>query len=240
LDIVAGFEKDFQVWRKSRTESLFDDYAELSHYRAANARFKPPAQSEDRVVFLGDSITEGWNLDEYFPDKPYVNRGIGSQTTSQMLLRFRQDVIALRPRAVVILAGANDIGGNTGPMLVEDIEANCASMAEIARTNGIRVIFSSLLPPPHKCTPSSLCNFVKHPPERTLTLNRWLKEYSVAGGCDFLDYFTAMSDDAGFLKRDFSEDGLHPTPAGYQIMAPLAHAAITRVLGGEVKRHAGA
>jgi lysophospholipase L1-like esterase len=143
-----------------------------------------------------------------------------------MLLRFRQDVIALRPRAVVINAGTNDIGGNTGPMLAEDIKANCASMAEIAQANGIRVILSSLLPSPHNETLSSRYSLFKHPPERTLELNRWLKNYSASQGCDFLDYFIAMSDGAGFIKRCLSEDGLHPTPAGYQVMARVAKAGI--------------
>ena len=198
----------------------------LSYYRAANACLKPPAPKESRVVFFGDPSPKAGLLKSIFPNKPYINRGICAQTTPQMLLRFRQDVIALRPRAVVINAGTNDIGGNTGPMLAEDIKANCASMAEIAQANGIRVILSSLLPSPHNETLSSRYSLFKHPPERTLELNRWLKNYSASQGCDFLDYFIAMSDGEGFVKRCLSEDGLHPTPAGYQVMARVAEAGI--------------
>ena len=222
----SSLEQEFEAWRRSWLESLIDDYGMLSRYRAANASLKPPAPKESRVVFFGDSITEGWALEEYFPNKQYINRGICAQTTPQMLLRFRQDVIALGPRAVVINAGTNDIGGNTGPMLAEDIKANCASMAEIAQANGIRVILSSLLPSPHNETLSSRYSLFKHPPERTLELNRWLKNYSASQGCDFLDYFIAMSDGGGFVKRCLSEDGLHPTPAGYQVMARVAEAGI--------------
>ncbi|MGO9172275.1 MAG: GDSL-type esterase/lipase family protein [Rhodomicrobium sp.] len=223
---MSGFEDDFQAWRKSWVESLRDDFAELSRYRDANAGLKAPSPNEGRVVFFGDSIAEGWRLDEYFPRKPYINRGICSQTTSQMLIRFRQDAVALRPRAVVIHAGTNDIGGNTGPMRLEDIEANLASMAEIAHANGVPIIFSSLLPPPHKSTPLSRYNLLKHPPEKTRALNRWLKDYSAAHGCGFLDYTAALSSLGGFLKREFSEDGLHPTAAGYLVMAGPAGAAI--------------
>jgi lysophospholipase L1-like esterase len=223
---MSGFEEDFQAWRKSWAESLRDDFAGLSRYRDANARLKPPSQNEDRVVFFGDSITEGWQLDEYFPGKSYINRGICSQTTSQMLIRFRQDAVALKPRTVVIHAGTNDIGGNTGPMRLEDIEANLTSMAEIAAANGVPIIFSSLLPPPHKSTPLSRYNLLKHPPEKTHALNRWLKEYSAAHGCGFVDYTATLSSPGGFLKRVFSEDGLHPTAAGYLVMAGPAGDAI--------------
>ncbi len=227
---MSGFEQDFQAWRRSRAESLQDDFAELSYYRSANAALKGAAPDEDRAVFFGDSIVEGWKLEEYFPKEPYLNRGICSQTTSQMLLRLRQDVVGLSPRIVLIHAGANDIGGNSGPTPIEDIEANCASMAEIARTNGIRVIFSSLLPPPHPETLLSRYNLLKHPPERILALNSWFRAYSAASGCDFVDYGMAMRSAGGHVRREFSEDGLHPTPAGYSIMAPLAQAAIRRAL----------
>jgi len=227
---LSGFEQEFQAWRKSRAEGLQDDFAELSHYRGANAALEPPAPDEDRAVFFGDSITEGWKLDEYFPGEPYLNRGICSQTTSQMLLRFRQDVVALRPRLVLIHAGTNDIGGNGGPMLAGDIEANCTSMAEIARANGTQVIFSALLPPPHQETQLSQYNLLKHPPEKTQALNNWLRNYSAANRCDFLDCCAALQGAGGHIKREYSEDGLHPTPSGYSIMAPLAQAAIRRAL----------
>ena len=226
----SSLENEFEAWRRSWLESLIDDYGLLSRYRAANGMLKPPAPNEARVVFFGTSITEGWELEKHFPDKPYVNRGISAQTTPQMLLRFRQDVVALRPRAVVIHAGTNDIGGNTGPMLADDIEANLASMVEIAQANTIRVIVSSLLPLPHKDTVVSQYSLFKHPPEKVLELNRWLKEYSVSHGCDFLDYFGAMSDARGFVRRSLSEDGIHPTPAGYLVMAQVARAGLEQAL----------
>ena len=222
-------ETEFHAWRKSWLETLIDDYGMLARYRAANAGLRPPAPNDNRVVFFGDSITEGWDLEGCFPDKPYINRGICAQTTPQMLLRFRQDVIALRPTTVVIHAGTNDIGGNTGPMLIEDIEANYASMVEIAQANSIRVIVSSLLPPPHQETLPSRYSLFKHPPEKILELNRWLKDYSASQRCDFLDYFGAMSDAEGFVRRSFSEDGLHPTQAGYVVMAQVAEAGIESV-----------
>jgi lysophospholipase L1-like esterase len=233
LDFVASLEQEFQAWRKTWLATLIDDYGMLSHYRAANAVLPPLTPNENRVVFFGDSITEGWSLEESFPGKGYINRGISAQTTPQMLLRFRQDVVALRPRAVVIHAGTNDIGGNTGSMLMEDIEANYASMAEIAQANGIRVIVSSLLPPAHKNTPISKFNLLKHPAEKILELNRWLKDYSIAHGCGFLDYYAAMSDSEGFVRPSFSEDGLHPGPAGYSAMAQIAQAGIDRMLESE-------
>jgi lysophospholipase L1-like esterase len=148
-----------------------------------------------------------------------------------MLLRFRQDAVALRPSAVLIHAGINDIGGNTGPVLLEDIKANLASMTEIAYANGVRVILTSVLPPPHRETPLSRYNFLKHPPDKALALNSWLKEYSTANGCHFADYGPALRGSTGHFRRDFSEDGLHPTPAGYSVMAPLTQAAIDHAFG---------
>jgi lysophospholipase L1-like esterase len=180
-------------------------------------------------VFFGDSITDLWKLDEYFPGKPYINRGIGGQTTSQMLVRFRQDVIDLQPKVVVILAGTNDIAGNTGPMRLEDIEANYASFAELARAHDIRVVLSSVLPV-HNYTPSSQDFFAQRSPEKILKLNRWLKDYSAANGVVYLDYFGAVVDDKGLLKRDLADDGLHPNVEGYKLMAPLAQAAIEKAL----------
>ena len=142
---------------------------------------KPPAPGENRVVFFGDSITDIWKLEDYFPGKPYLNRGIGGQTTPQMLVRFRQDVIDLHPKVVVILAGTNDIAGNTGPMRLEDIEADYASLAELARANHIAVVFSSVLPV-HNYTPKSQDFFAQRSPEKILALNRWLKDYCAANG----------------------------------------------------------
>ena len=147
-----------------------------------------------------------------------------------MLVRFRQDVIDLHPKVVVILAGTNDIAGNTGPMRLEDIESNYASMAELARANNIRVVFSSVLPV-HNYTPQSQNLFAGRPPGKILELNRWLKNYCVTNDCIYLDYFSAMVDDRGLLKRELADDGLHPNAAGYKIMAPLAEAAIHNALG---------
>jgi lysophospholipase L1-like esterase len=219
------------LWRNSRTAVYMNDFGELARYRDDNARLKPPAPAEKRVVFFGDSITDAWPLPEYFPGKPYVNRGIGGQTTSQMLVRFRQDVIALQPKAVVILAGTNDIAGNTGPIRDEDIEANYASLAELAKANGIAVVFSSVLPV-HNYTPRSQDFFAQRPPERIVELNRFLKAYCAAHGCVYLDYFSAMVDNHGLLRKELADDGLHPNHAGYALMAPMVEASIAAAAGG--------
>src|SRR6202166_1573322 len=216
-------------YRASRIAIFVNDYGELARYREANAALKPPAAGENRVVFFGDSITDIWKLDDSFPGKPYVNRGIGGQTTSQMLVRFRQDVIDLQPKAVVILAGTNDIAGNTGPIANQDIEANLASMAELARAHGIRLIVSSILPV-NNYTPESQDFFSHRPPERILALNSWLKDYCTKNHLTYLDYFRAMVDSKGLLQRDLANDGLHPNKAGFAVMAPLAEKAIERAL----------
>ena len=221
----AGLDK----YRASHIAIFSDDYGQLARYRDANAALKAPAVEENRVVFFGDSITDIWKLDESFPGKPYVNRGIGGQTTSQMLVRFRQDVISLQPKAVVILAGTNDVAGNTGPITNENIEANYASIAELARAHGIKVIFSSILPV-HNYTPESQDFFAQRPMERVLALNRWLKDYCVANDLIYLDYFSALADDKGLLRADLAKDGLHPTKVGYAIMAPLAEKAIAKAM----------
>ena len=226
---TSGFA-GLDQYRASRIAVFTDDFGQLTRYRDANAALQAPAAGENRVVFFGDSITDIWHLDEYFPGKFYVNRGIGGQTTPQMLDRFRQDVIDLHPKVVVILAGTNDIAGNTGPMRLEDIEANYASMAELARAHDIIVIYSSVLPV-HNYTPRSHDLFAQRSPEKILELNRWLKSYCASSGCLYLDYFSAMVDDKGLLKRDLADDGLHPNAAGFKIMAPLAESAIERSLG---------
>ena len=222
--------KSLEAYRLSKAAELRDDFGELARYRDANAALKPPAAGERRVVFFGDSITDIWPISKYFPGKPYVNRGIGGQTTPQMLIRFRQDVINLQPAGVVILAGTNDIAGNTGPMSLEDIEANYASLAELATAHHIRVIFSSVLPV-HNYTPQSINLFAQRSPEKIRELNRWLRDYCASNGCVYLDYFSAMVDPAGLLKKELAEDGLHPNADGYAIMAPLAEAAIQKALG---------
>jgi lysophospholipase L1-like esterase len=214
-------------YRASRIAMFTDDFGQLSRYRDANAALGQPAAGENRVVFFGDSITDGWKLADYFPGKPYLNRGIGGQTTPQMLVRFRQDVVDLHPKAVVILAGTNDIAGNTGPTRNQDIEANLASMADLARRQGIRLVFSSVLPV-HNYTGDAKNFFAQRPMARILALNEWLKGYCEGSGDVYLDYFSAMVDDQGLLKKDLADDGLHPNVAGYRIMAPLAEAAIAR------------
>lgn len=216
-------------YRASRIAMFTDDYGQLARYRDANAALGAPKPGENRVVFFGDSITDAWKLEDNFPGKPYINRGIGGQTTPQMLVRFRQDVIDLQPKVVVILAGTNDIAGNTGPMRNDDIEANFASFAELARVHGIQVVYSSILPV-HNYTERSKDFFAQRPQARILQLNDWLKKYCAENHIVYLDYFSALVDDKGMLKKDLADDGLHPNAAEYKIMAPLAEAAIQKAM----------
>lgn len=217
-------------------EKRLRDWPDLAHYREANTKIAAPAKEEQRVVFMGDSITDMWVLPKFgafFPGKPYIGRGIGGQTTPQMVLRFRADVIALQPRVVVILAGTNDLAGNTGPITLEETEGNLATMAELARVNGIRVVLSSVLPVSnygHDRDGNPLDVRVKRPPEKILELNAWIKKYATENRDVYLDYFSAMVDDQGLLKKELSEDGLHPNSAGYAVMAPLAEKAIQAAL----------
>lgn len=203
------------------------DWPQLNRYREANAQVPPPARGEDRVVFYGDSITDSWKLAEYFPGKPYLNRGISGQTTPQMLIRLRPDVIALAPKVMVLLAGTNDIAGNTGAMTPEMIEQNYASIAELAKANGIRIVFSSVLPV-HDYGPRRMSD--RRSPELILRLNEWLKNYCKANGHIYLDYFSKMVDEKGWLRAELANDGLHPNAEGYKLMAPLAEAAIQQAL----------
>jgi lysophospholipase L1-like esterase len=222
-------------YRASRVGVYTDDYGERARYRAANAALTQAAPAENRVIFFGDSITDGWRLEQSFPGKPYINRGISGQTTSQMLVRFRQDVIELRPKVVVILAGTNDIAGNTGPISNAEIEGNLASLAELARAHDIRVVFSSVMPV-HNYTPRAQEFFASRPGERITALNKWLQEYCAANGMMYLDYYTAVVDEKGMLRRDLAEDGLHPNAAGYTLMARLAEQAIQRALAEVTQR----
>ena len=224
----TGFPQ-LDQYRASRLAIYTDDFGELKRYRAADAATPAPAANENRVVFLGDSITDYWKLADYFPGKPYVNRGIDGQTTLQMLVRFRQDVIDLQPKVLVVLAGTNDLAGVTGPERNQDIEANYTSIAELARAHHIRVIFSSLLPA-YNYTEESRESFALRPRERILALNLWLKDYCSTHGLTYLDYFSALVDDKGMMTRLLSDDGLHPNAAGYKIMAPLAEKAIAQAL----------
>jgi lysophospholipase L1-like esterase len=216
-------------YRASRISIYTDDFGQLARYREANAALAPPAAGEKRVVFVGDSITDYWKLADYFPGKPYINRGVDGQTTPEMLVRFRQDVIDLHPQVVVVLAGTNDIAGVTGRTLNEDIEANYASMAELAHAHGIRVVFASVLPV-HNYTHDAEESFALRPRDRILALNKWLQDYCAKNHFVYLDYFSALVDERGMLNRLLADDGLHPTNAGYKIMAPLAEKAIQQAL----------
>lgn len=203
------------------------DWPELNRFRKQNKSLGLPAQGEQRVVFMGNSITEGWpNKDpEYFENPNYINRGISGQTTPQMLLRFRADVIDLKPRVVVILAGTNDIAGNTGPMTLEEIRDNIISMAELAKANGIKVIISSVLPAYDYTWKPGLEPNIKIP-----KLNAMLKDYAENNRFLYLDYFTAMADDRNGLPIELADDGVHPTKEGYMIMKKLAEEAIQTAL----------
>ena len=221
--------RNLEKYREGLIPLWMSDFGNLGRYREANAKLASLSSNEDRVVFMGDSITDIWKLDKYFPGKPYLNRGIGGQTTPQMLIRFRPDVIDLEPKVVVILAGTNDIAGNTGPMSVAEIEANLKTMTELARIHGIHVVLSSVLPV-NDYTERSKLFFPLRPPDQILELNRWLKDYATRNGCIYLDYFSAMVDEKGLLKRDLADDGLHPNDRGFSIMAPLAQKAIDQAL----------
>ncbi|MDX6496776.1 MAG: hypothetical protein QOG23_36 [Blastocatellia bacterium] len=222
--------------RATRAETKLKDWPALARYHEANSKTAAPSSNEARVVFMGDSITDSWqspNYGGFFPGKPYVDRGIGGQTTPQMLIRFRPDVIALQPKVVVILAGTNDIAGNTGPMTLPAIEDNLISMFDLAQANGIRVVFASLLPISdyEKAKDGQpIIRSKQRPPEQITALNAWMKTYAAAHGSIYLDYFSAMADDKGFLKEELTEDGLHPNRKGYDIMAPLAEQAIAASL----------
>jgi lysophospholipase L1-like esterase len=208
------------------------DWPGLDRYRQENERLAPPAAGASRIVFMGDSITDFWpRRSAFFPGKPYVDRGISGQTTPQMLVRFRPDVIDLKPTLVVILAGTNDIAGNTGPMTDEEIEGNLASMSELARAHGIKVILSSILPvseshPQPEMAPQT----VQRPMSRIRAINDWMKKYAADNGHVYLDYFSKMIDANGLLLPELSEDDLHPNAKGYAIMESLAQTAIDQAL----------
>lgn len=204
---------------------LLVDFGTLKRYQEANAMLAAPKPGEDRVVFMGDSITDAWKLADSFPGKPYINRGISGQTTPQMLVRFRQDVLDLKPKVVVILAGTNDIAGNTGPMTIEQTEGNIASMAELARQNGIHVVLCSVLPAfDYPWSPGLT------PAPKIVAINTWLKQYAAEKGDVFVDYHAVMKDERDGLPAKLSYDGVHPLPSGYAVMAPLASAGIAKAL----------
>lgn len=203
------------------------DWAGLNRYRAANAELGAPMPGERRVVFFGNSITEAWApfFAAQFPGKPYIGRGISGQTTPQMLIRFRQDVVALKPAVVVILAGTNDIAGNTGPSTQAMIADNLMGMVEIAQANGIRVVLSSVLPVSDYPWKPGL-----EPGPKIVALNAWMREYAASHHAVYLDYHSAMVNEKLGLNPDLAADGVHPTEKGYRVMAPLAEAAIKAAL----------
>src|SRR5215475_6116992 len=214
------------------------DWPAIARYHEANTTTAPPGKNEARVVFMGDSITDSWDdpkFGGFFPGKPYIDRGISGQTTPQMLVRFRADVIALHPKVVVILAGTNDLAGNTGPSTVGAIEDNLTSMAELAKANSIKVVLASILPVSdyEQRDGKQIVRTTQRPPEKIKELNAWMRSYASQNKLTYLDYYSAMIDDKGFLKDELSEDGLHPNAKGYTIMAPLAELAIGRALKGK-------
>jgi lysophospholipase L1-like esterase len=212
---------------------LINDFGNTHRYAVENAGVKAPVAGEKRVVFMGDSITDNLHnaqrFGPFFPGKPYLNRGISGQVTGQMLLRFYPDVIALRPEAVVIFGGTTDIGGNIGTVPLEAVENNLAAMSDIARANGIKIILASVMP---VCDmPGKPPMTAGRPPESIVALNHWIKEYAASHGFVYLDYFSATVDGKGLLRPELTDDGLHPTMKGYEIMNPLAEKAIEQVIG---------
>jgi len=211
--------------QQQEVESRLRDWPNLARYREADTQLGPAVKGESRIVFLGDSITDNWSLSDSFPERPYVNRGISGQTTPQILLRFRQDVIALKPKAVVILAGTNDIAENTGPITLEAIEDNLISMVELAQRNGIRVVLCSVLPVARYPWRPEIQSI-----EKIQSLNRWMKNYASQDGVEFLDYYSAMVDQKSGLKDELGTDGVHPNRAGYAVMSELANKKIVEVV----------
>lgn len=207
----------------SSAQASSADWANLQRYQKENSELPRAAAVRQRVVFMGNSITQGWAplFAQLFPGKPYVGRGISGQTTPQMLVRFRQDVIALKPAVVVILAGTNDIAGNTGPSTLEMIEDNIASMSELAKANGIQVVLCSVLPVfDYPWKPGI------EPAPKIVALNAWIKEYAKAHGAEYADFHTAMADERQGLPRTLAADGVHPNLEGYKIMTPIVEKAI--------------
>lgn len=224
---VAPKHPDNEYWRK-HDQQLLTDFPWLARFKEADVTLGPPASGEKRVVFMGDSITEGWHFDKpggVFATKPYINRGISGQTTPQMVLRFHQDVINLQPKVVVILAGTNDIAGNTGPMTPEETENNLEAMAEMATQNHIAVVLCSILPAYDYPWQPGLT-----PAPKIDALNVWIKSYAGQHKYVYVDYHTAMKDARDGLPANLSKDGVHPTEAGYDIMAPLVEAGIAKAM----------
>jgi lysophospholipase L1-like esterase len=207
--------------------SNLQDWNQLGRYHQDNLRLEAAPPVAGRVVFLGDSITDGWDLAKYFPGKPYVNRGISGQTTTQMLVRMYADVIHLHPAAFVLLAGTNDIAGNTGPETLEMLQDNFRAMCELAESHHIKIVLCLLTP---------VSDYGKgkqtdrRPPADIVSINNWLEGYARDVHAELADYYAALVDDQGMLRQGYSEDGLHPNARGYELLAPIAAAAIERAL----------
>lgn len=215
----------YYAWKKVHDAQLLIDFGGLERFREADAALPAPKPGENRVVFMGDSITEDWKLEDSFPGKPYINRGISGQTSPQMLVRFRQDVIDLKPKVVIIQTGTNDIMENTGPMTVRQSGECIASMADLATANKIQVVLCSVLPSSEFAWSPDL-----KPAPRIVELNAWTKKYAAEKGYIYVDYYSAMTDEHGGLPLALSDDGVHPLPAGFAIMTPLAEAGIEEAL----------
>lgn len=217
----------FFVFLFATTLTFGQDWANLNRFRNENAQLGLPLPNENRVVFMGNSITEGWSKfnPDFFVGKSYINRGISGQTTPQMLVRFRADVINLNPKIVVILAGTNDIAGNTGFSTLEMIMENIISMTELAKANNVKVILCSVLPAFDYPWKTGL-----NPSEKIAKLNEMIKQFAETNGIIYLDYYSSMVDERKGLKSEFSYDGVHPNETGYKIMAPLAEEAIKNAL----------
>jgi acyl-CoA thioesterase I len=217
------------------------DWNQLGRYHEANQELMKRPVESGRVVFLGDSITDGYRLEEAFPGKPYVNRGISGQTTAQMLVRFYPDVLALKPAAVFVLAGTNDIARNNGPQTLEMVQQNIMAMTELAQGHGVKVILSALLPINDRTiipaggrgggpTPRPRIQSLQRPPADLLKFNAWLKRYAAEKSAVYADYYTATVDAQGFLRDGYTTDGLHPNAQGYTLITPVASAAIEEAL----------
>lgn len=208
------------------------DRDNLARYAEANSTLAPPAAGENRVVFLGDSITDGWRLNQYFPGKPYVNRGISGQITGQMLGRMQADVIANRPKVMVLLGGTNDLARGVS---LETIRNNVTMILDLAEAHGITPVLASILPVSdhHAERDPSYRRTVLRPPSDILELNNWMMQEAQTRGVPYLDYFSAMADDTGQLQADLGPDGLHPNAEGYKVMAPLAEEAIAKALASQ-------
>jgi lysophospholipase L1-like esterase len=204
-----------------------NDWPGLRRYRDENEKAGLPSAKENRVVFMGNSITDAWinASPDFFAKNPYLDRGISGQTTPQMLVRFRQDVIDLKPKVVIILAGINDIAGNTGPSSVEMIEDNLMSMAQLAKANNIKVVMCSILPAIAFPWRQGI-----NPIEKIAAINKWMKSYTAKNNFVYVDYFDALADERKGLPPNLSKDGVHPTEAGYKIMEPLAVKGIEKAL----------